>query len=157
MDPKKLLIAILGLAADASDEEITAAAEKFGKEEKKEPEHKQEGGQGAPSDDVKALSATVADLGQKVVALSAHFENGERDGIIALAASEGKVVPDECKGLPIASLRTLCAKLPVTVPVKRETPEVIILSADAKVIDPVQRQINANLGISDEQFAKHNR
>ena len=68
------------------------------------------------------------------------------------------MVPDEVKALPVDQLRTLCAKLPVTVPVKRETPEVIILSADgAKVVDPVQRQVNANLGISDEQFAKHDK
>lgn len=148
MDPKKLLLAILGLADDASDQEIQAAAEKFGKEEKTEPEHA----------DVKALAATVKTQGEALIALTTRMDGEARAGIIALAANEGKVVPDEVKALPLDQLRTLCAKLPVTVPVTRETPDVVILSADGgRVTDPVQRQINQNLGISDEQFAKHNK
>ena len=146
MDPKKLLLTILGLADDASDAEIQAAAEKLGKDEKAEP----------AGDDVKTLATTVAKLGENIVALNARLDGEARAGIITLAATEGKVVPDECKALPLDQLRTLCAKLPVTVPVQRQTPDVILSADGNKVTDPVQKQINAQLGISDEQFAKHN-
>ena len=163
MDPKKLLLTILGLADDASDQEIQDAAQKMGEKKEEKGKDLQEAAadkkeEGDKEPDVKALAATVKTLGENIIALTSRLDGEARAGIIALAASEGKVVPDEVKALPVDQLRTLCAKLPVTVPVKRETPEVIILSDDgAKVVDPVQRQVNANLGISDEQFAKHDK
>jgi phage I-like protein len=164
MDPKKLLLAILNLAPDATDEEIQAAAEKFGKEEQAEPAHKEgepkekpatekEGGE----ENLKTLSATVRNISTRIAELTSSLEQEKRDAIISLAASEGKVVPDEVKTLPLADLRSLCAKLPVTVPMRRQTPDTIlsITGGAAKVIDPVQREVNRQLGISDEQFAKH--
>jgi len=160
MDFKKLLIAILGLTATATDAEIEAAAKKFGEQETGEP---------APAD-TKALSASVAALNSQLSTLSATVTALKGDGIarereqlLTLAAHEGKVIPasalpdkDGKGGLDNIALKALCAELPVTVPVDRRTPAtgpLHTLSASPLGAGGDEK-IRQSMGISKERWDK---
>jgi phage I-like protein len=160
---KQMLCSILGLDPEkASDEEITAAADKAANPDK--------GGEGEEGK-AKESTANKTEDGDKVAALSAKVETlsanlervigastaTERANIIALAAREGKVVPKVAEKMDLEDLKALCAELPVTVPLEKRTwpGKVETLSADPQ-ITAAQQQVNRTLGISKETFAKHN-
>ncbi len=153
MDFKKLLCAILSLDPDtATDEDIQAAAEKYGKTEKTEA--------GADKA-VEALSKALKPFGDQLVALQSRLDKQDRDNLVALAIRDGKEIPKSAlegdTAVNNAQLAALIAGLPVTVPLSRRTPEnVIDLSAGNGPISAEQAAINRNLGISDDQFKKHN-
>ena len=157
MDFKKLLCAILGLDPEkATDEAITAAAEKFGKEEKTEPEHKEEA-KAEAKPDAEALSAAVKKMTDGLTALQARMDKQERDQLVALAVRDGKEIPKSAATLSNDQLTALVAELPVTVPLSKRTPDGLTpLAAGGDHISPEQAAVNRNLGISDETFKKHN-
>jgi len=112
MDYKKLLCLMLGLdPASATDTEIEAAATKFGKQEKTEPEHKDpekpegekpKGDKPTEGDKkIEALSTEVANLAKIILGFTNKEDSRERESILADAMREGKVVPLSVKDLPI--------------------------------------------------------
>ena len=151
MDPKKLLCVILGLDPEkATDEEIEAAAQKAAdeaKESKIDPEEKSE---------VAALSAEVKKLTGIVENDRKSREDAARQEVIALAASEGKVVPKGAEKLDIVDLKTLCADLPVTVELGKRT-NITALAADGSSLEHkgVEDSVKNALGISDEEWKTH--
>ena len=150
MDPKKLLCAILGLDPEkATDEEIEAAAQKAA-DDAKTPAEKTE----APTA-LTALAAEVKNLHLLITGDRKAREDSERQGIIALAAGEGKVVPKGAEKLDIADLKTLCADLPVTVPLGKRT-TATALSADPAIVQGADAEVIKGLGITEDAFKKHN-
>ena len=151
MDPKKLLCVILGLDPEkATDEEIEAAAQKAAdeaKESKIDPEEKSE---------VATLSAEVKKLTGIVENDRKSREDAARQEVIALAASEGKVVPKGAEKLDIVDLKTLCADLPVTVELGKRT-NITALAADGSSLEHkgVEDSVKNALGISDEEWKTH--
>lgn len=180
MDYKKLLTAILGLSADASEDEIKGAAEGLDLKTMASTLTEQ-------AETIKTLSAEIKDLGKpgeddpdknkdKVVpfnpaedatiqALSAKVEDlekrdieRERTHILSAALSEGKIVPASAKDLSIDQLRTLCSELPADqVPLERRTPEHIkLLSASANRADSGEEAVRKALNISEDDWKKFN-
>jgi len=150
MDPKKLLCAILGLDPEkATDEEIEAAAQKAA-DDAKTPAEKTE----APTA-LTALAAEVKNLHLLITGDRKAREDSERQGIIALAAGEGKVVPKGAEKLDIADLKTLCADLPVTVPLDKRT-KVDALAAEGSNLEhnTARAEIDRQLGLTEEDHKK---
>lgn len=139
---KDLLIKVLGLAATATDAEITAAAEKLGTEK--------------PSD-VKALAARMETIEREQSKMLAAGEQAERDRLVAAATAAGKVIPlsaDEIKETPVKILSAMIEKIAVTVPLEQRTGHVKEFSSGISN-DPVANEIRTNLGISKEAWDKH--
>lgn len=141
-DYKALLLTVLALGEDATDEQIIAASTKpLGADEKPKEE--------TPS--TEAMSAPTPD---NVIALAARMDRIERDNLVAEATRAGKVIPlsaDALQLTPLSVLTDMIAKLPAgTVPltsgaVAKETPSVTPLSADEKTV--CQR-----LGLTEDQY-----
>jgi len=159
MDPKKFLCVILGLDPEkATDEEIEAAAQKAADEAKEakakpdsDPEEKSE---------VAALSAQVATLSANVAKVLEASTSGARAEIIALAATQGKVIPPAALKLANEHLKALVADLPVTVPLKKSTipGSIEALSANSALNDDRSiDEVCSALGMSREIFDKHNK
>ncbi len=147
MNPKALLIKILGLSEDATDDQITAAAEAFGKTEVAEV-----------PDDVKAMSARLEVVEGTLKTFTAASEKNERDNLIRSATASGKVIPlsaEEISETPVKILSAMIDKLPVTVPLEQRTGAVKEFSSGINN-DPVADEIRENLGISKEAWNKHN-
>lgn len=145
MNPKALLIKILGLSEDATDDQITSAAEAFGKTEE-------------VPEDVKAMSARLATVEGTIKTFTAASEKNERENLIRTATASGKVIPlsaDEIGETPVKILSAMIDKLPVTVPLEGRTGVVKEFSSGINN-DPVADQIRENLGISKEAWNKHN-
>lgn len=99
-------------------------------------------------------------LTAEIAALKEKDNSSERQAILTLAASEGKVVPVEAvKDLSNVQLKTLCASLPSTVPMSERTPSVVSLSSpgagDADGLTPQDKTILRNMGVTVEDFKKH--
>ena len=88
MDPRTILLKILALPDTATDEEIAAAAEKFGKQEASEPAHQ-------------ALTSRVAALETDNAALKSRAETAET--ALAGAKAESTVKALEGEGYKFAS------------------------------------------------------
>lgn len=132
MDPKKLLCAILGLdPATATDDEITAAAEKFGKEEKTED--------------------------PAVTALSVRLDDREKADLLQEAIRAGKLVPQSVRALPLTSFRAVVAELPEgVVPLAARTPEAARNEGTVTALSASDQGICKTLGISEEDYKKAN-
>lgn len=173
MDPKKLLLTLLCLSADASDTEIEAAAKKAGElpdtlqtlsatvdaqadtiktlsADLKTLQGKAEtvSLDAAAADQLKTLSAQVADLVER-------DEYRERSAIKNEAIAQGKIVPLSAEKMELEAFRTLCSELPADqVPVERRTPEHIkVLSSQP---DSGADVVRGALGISEDDWEKHN-
>lgn len=158
MDPKKLLLAILGLPDTADDATIQQAAEKFVKDKTdansaataakaKEAAEALEKAKGTGA--IEALSATVAGL-------VASNERTARENLVRQAVLEGKVIPlsaEEIGKTPVDVLTSMIGKIPVTVPVEARTPGAANVEAHSAGFDP---EIAAACGISRERFDKVN-
>lgn len=121
MDPKKLLLALLGLADNTDDPAITAAYEAAVKA-KGEATKTATPPAAEAAADLKAMSATVQGLTSQVTALTARLDTAERGRITAEAVAAGKVIPASAKELPLDSYRALCAELPAgQVPLDQRT------------------------------------
>ena len=154
MDYKALLLKLLGLGEDATDEAIQAALDAAGKK----PTQKEQ--DAALSAAVKAAVAeAVKPINEKVVALSAAAEAHEKADLIAEAAREGKVVAlsaDAIGKITVEDLKATIAKTPVTVPLNAKTPT-NLAGAETRHTGEVPeelRQIALNCGVSPEIFKK---
>lgn len=107
-------------------------------------------------DAVKTLTATVTDLATTVKALSATVEGAERANVLAQANREGKQVPKSAEALPLDQLKTLCAELPVTVPMEKRTADAtsLMLSGTGGV-NPVADEVSKHTGVSEEDRKKY--
>lgn len=164
MDYKQILTVILGLPEDADDEAITAAAESYAKKRETEAE------------ELKTLSTGLADLrktidglpaetnivalAQRIETLEKSDETRERAAITAEAISQGKIIPLSADKLPLESFRAIVADLPADqVPVTQRTPEHIKTLASSGIGtggDQVAEQVRRQMGISKDQWDKHN-
>lgn len=179
-DYRPLVCALLGLSADATDTQITTAAEAA----KKRPDHRkalagllnlsadatdaeiqtaaEEMAKKEKKEDKKELVTNAGDL----AALRARIEQLETnaattaiDEIRRLAAAEGKVIPGEILAGPVgkdaAQLRALVATLPSTVPLEQRTgarPP----TAEGLVTNSADDTVRKTLGITKEAWEKHN-
>lgn len=152
MDYKALLLKLLGLGEDATDEAIKAAVEALPKKPTQEEQD------AALSAAVKAAVAeAVKPFGEKVAALSAAAVAHEKADLIAEAAREGKVVAlgAEALGkLSVDELKATIAKTPVTVPLSAKTPAAMKDKPIDGDVPEEFRQIALNCGVSPDIFKK---
>ncbi len=152
MDYKALLLKLLGLGEDATDEAIKAAVEALPKKPTQEEQD------AALSAAVKAAVAeAVKPFGEKVAALSAAAVAHEKADLIAEAAREGKVVAlgaDALGKLSVDELRATIAKTPVTVPLSAKTPAAMKDKPIDGGVPEEFRQIALNCGVDPEIFKK---
>ena len=153
MDYKALLLKLLGLGEDATDEAIQAAlAEKF---EKKPTQEEQDA---ALSAAVKtAVAEAVKPIEEKVAALSAAAVAHEKADLIAEAAREGKVIAlgaDAIGKITVEDLKATIAKTPVTVPLNAKTPTNMKEKTAEGEVPEELRQIALNCGVDPEIFKK---
>ncbi len=106
--------------------------------------------------DLKALSAQLKEQGDTLKALSTQYENSERGSVIAAAIRDGKQVPDMAKTMNLADLKTLCAQLPVTVPMDKRTPnlEALMLTTTPATSAAVEA-VSELTGVTADMRAKH--
>ena len=152
MDYKALLLKLLGLGEDATDEAIQAALDAAGKKPTQEEQD------AALSAAVKAAVAeAVKPINEKVAALSAAAEAHEKADLIAEAAREGKVIAlgaDAIGKITVEDLKATIAKTPVTVPLNAKTPT-NLAGGDARHPGEVPeelRQIALNCGADPDIF-----
>ena len=153
MDYKALLLKLLGLGEDATDEAIQAA---FAKAAEKKPT--QEDKDAALSAAVKeAVAEAMKPIEEKVAALSAAAVAHEKADLIAEAAREGKVVAlsaDALAKISVEDLKDTIAKTAVTVPLSAKTPSNLPAEDVRSDIPEELRQIALNCGVSPEIFKK---
>lgn len=164
MSPEELMKAIakaLGLAETATAEEILSGlTSKMGAMDATEKEltamkDKQKALAAAGDDTLKQLAAQLTELKGELKTLSATQLDSQRGEIIAQATREGKAVPSIAKTLDLASLKQLCAELPVTIPMEKRTPEMIALSTLGSQETPEQKAVSQMTGVSDEDRKKY--
>ncbi|WP_395737423.1 phage protease [Prosthecobacter sp.] len=165
-DFQKALAKALGLPDTASAEDILAALTA-------KLEAKDAATDKAESGDMKALSASLAEIkgllkqqsdtikaqDERIKLLSSGVDNSERATILREAAAAGKQVPPSAaKNLGVADLKLLCAELPVTVPVNLRTPDAstLLLSTTTTLpANPELAAIDKLTGVSDEDAKKY--
>jgi len=152
MDYKALLLKLLGLGEDATDEAIQAALDAAGKK----PTQKEQ--DAALSAAVKeAVAEAVKPIEEKVAALSAAAVAHEKADLVAEAAREGKVIAlgaDALAKISVEDLKATIAKTAVTVPLNAKTPaNMKERTAEGEVPEEL-RQIALNCGVSPDIFKK---
>ena len=113
MDYKAILLKILGLPEDASDEAVAGAVEKLNEGQS------QTGHQDSNPD------GGVAPLAARIDALERRADKAEKDAILARARAEGRVVALSAEAVAKLSPKDLeetVAKTPATVPLSAVTP-----------------------------------
>ena len=157
MDYKALLLKLLGLDEDATDEAIQAALDAAGKKPK-EAEHSSAINTEALSAAVKeAVAEAVKPIEEKVAALSAAAVAHEKQDLINEAARKGKVIAlgaDALEKLSVDDLKATIAKTAVTVPLAAKTPANIRENAQGGDVPEEFRQIALNCGVDPEIFKK---
>ena len=152
MDYKALLLKLLGLGEDATDEAIQAALDAAGKKPTQEEQD------AALSAAVKtAVAEAVKPIEEKVAALSAAAVAHEKADLIAEAAREGKVIAlgaDAIGKITVEDLKATIAKTPATVPLNAKTPANMKENPPAGEVPEEFRQIALNCGVSPEIFKK---
>ncbi len=150
MDYKALLLKLLGLGEDATDEAIQAALDAAGKKPTQEEQD------AALSAAVKtAVAEAVKPIEEKVAALSAAAVAHEKADLIAEAAREGKVIAlgaDAIGKITVEDLKATIAKTPVTVPLNAKTPTNMKENAAEGDVPEELRQIALNCGVSPDIF-----
>ena len=150
MDYKALLLKLLGLGEDATDEAIQAALDAAGKKPTQEEQD------AALSAAVKtAVAEAVKPIEEKVAALSAAAVAHEKADLIAEAAREGKVIAlgaDAVGKITVEDLKATIAKTPVTVPLNAKTPSGLKPAAPIDEVPEELRQIALNCGVSPDIF-----
>ena len=153
MDYKALLLKLLGLGEDATDEAIQAAfAEKF---EKQPTEEEQKAALHAIV--AKEVAEAFKPIEEKVAALSAAAVAHEKADLIAEAAREGKVIAlgaDAIGKITVEDLKATIAKTPVTVPLSAKTPTTMKEKTAEGEVPEELRQIALNCGVSPDIFKK---
>ena len=152
MDYKSLLLKLLGLGEDATDEAIQAALDAAGK---KPTQEEQDAALSAAVN--AAVAEAVKPINEKVAALSAAAEAHEKADLIAEAAREGKVIAlgaDAVGKITVEDLKATIAKTPVTVPLNAKTPANMKEKTAEGEVPEELRQIALNCGVSPEIFKK---
>ena len=152
MDYKALLLKLLGLGEDATDEAIQAALDAAGK---KPSQEEQDAALSAMVET--AVAEAVKPIEEKVAALSAAAVAHEKSDLIAEAAREGKVIAlgaDAIGKITVEDLKATIAKTPVTVPLNAKTPSGLKPAAPIDEVPEELRQIALNCGVDPEIFKK---
>lgn len=154
MDYKQLLLAMLGIADDAADEQIAAAIEAA---KKAKAEHEAEAKKRA--EEAEALAAekekAVECLSAKVDDLAKAHESETRERILLGARIEGKVVAlsaETLRKMTADELRAHVAALPVTVPLNAVTPTREPPARKTGGLDGEAAKIARALGLSEEDM-----
>lgn len=177
MDYKAILLALLSLNTDASEEEIqtasTAAAETLqGMKTMTGDLSSLKGQLNRLAEDVKTLTTAeglsplsseaaekLQTLTGEVATLKASLVKNERQRIKDEALREGKLIPASAEELELDQYRTLVAELPAgQVPVEQRTPEHLkVLSSGAPTTEESRSAevVRRSLGISKEDWEKH--
>jgi phage I-like protein len=163
MKPEELVLKLaemLGLAATATPDEVLAAlTAKMGETEKEltamKEKEKALSAQAGQSDELKALSSQLTEMREQLKTLSTTQLDSQRGEIIAQATREGKAVPSIAKTMNLADLKQLCAELPVTIPLEKRTPGLVILSGGAGHEAPEAKAVSEMTGVSDEDRKKY--
>lgn len=140
---KELLLQLLKLPADATDDQIREAVTKALS--------------GAPDGEVKAMSARLDEMAARIKTFDAAEEGRQRDAIVAAAAREGKIIPlsaDEIGSTPVKTLASMVEKLPATVPMEQRTGQVKEFSAGTPAAGEACDVVRAQLGIGKEKWEK---
>ena len=155
MDYKALLLKMLGLGEDATDEAIQAALDK--KPAKAGRPDTEEEKAALPAAVKEAVAEAMKPIEEKVAALSAAAVAHEKADLVAEAAREGKVVAlsaDALAKISVDDLKATIAKTAVTVPLSAKTPSVMPAKAGRSDIPEDFRQIAFNCGVDPEIFKK---
>ena len=159
--PEELFAAlkgVLNLGADATAADILGAITKA-VTAKPEPDDDDEA-----DGETKAMSASILKLttlverqGEQLKLLTTSTDASERSAVLSQAAREGKQVPaTAAKNMPVADLKTLCAELPVTVPLEKRTLETaLLLSSGVNPDDPELAKIDKLTGVTPEMRKKY--
>lgn len=156
MDPKALLLTLLGLAETATDAEIETAAKAAAEKLK---------GTAAPEKDeataatVETHSVTIKQQGEVIAALTKRLDASDRQDLLGAAILAGKLIPNGVDKLDNAALKVVLDGLEANVvPLAQRTPEKLKtfsvaaqLTAETGADDNVRKA----LGISKEAWAKH--
>lgn len=152
MDYKALLLKLLGLGEDATDEAIQAAFDALPKKPAKEEQD------ATLSAAVKAAVAeAVKPIEAKVAALSAAAVEHEKADLVAEAAREGKVVAlgaDALAKISVEDLKATIAKTAVTVPLSAKTPTTMREKPAEGDVPEEFKAIALNCGVSPDIFKK---
>lgn len=150
------LISMLGLDAAAKPADVLAAlTDKLAETELKKTPEDPAKMLSAPA--LIALGAKIDAQGAELKALSATIDEAARREIVNGAIAAGKQVPTIAKTLPLGELRTLCAELPVTVPMDKRTPteEALLLTSGLNSDSPAAAAVSSMTGVSDEDRKKY--
>ena len=154
MTHREMLIGLLGLEADATDEAIAAAYNAAREKDAAKPDEpvKEEAKQveeSAALSAIKVLASQFADMG-------ARLDSHEKERIIAAATAEGKVVAlsaEIVSKLSLDDLRKHCQELPKSVPLVGLTP---VKVAENKTVElsATELEVAKSLGLTAEEYAK---
>ena len=171
VDPKKLLLELLALNADATDDQVKAAIAARIKSDAaaataltalttqvKDLAAKittlslpgEAPGAKTGAGEITALTAKVAVLESNVINFSAELAKRDRSALVDQAGREGKVIPltaEQIATMPIPVLGDMIAKLPVTVPLTALTASGIREQPMGNVVTENDKRIAANCGI----------
>lgn len=167
LDTRSLLVGMIKacgveLPDNATDAQIEEAVAKAG-EAMKKPEPKKEGDGDTGGDVLKTLGVEIGKLRDEVKALRGDKERGEREALIEKACAAGKVIPlsaEVLDTLPVTALSALVDGLPAgAVPIDRKTgkpAEPKSFGATSGEDAAAQQAVLKQLGITEDQFKKHN-
>jgi phage I-like protein len=149
LDPKASLTKLLNTLGvqvkdGATDAEIIEAANNF-----------KPAAAAAANPDVTALSADLAAFRKDFTEFQTSREQGERDALVALASSQGKVIPltaDQIKTTSLTTLGAIVANLPSTVPMSERGKSPAEKKAPLTALSAEQKKICANLRIPEDKY-----
>jgi phage I-like protein len=145
MDYKAILLKLLGLPEDASDEAVADAVEKLNQAKAPEP---------APEPNP---AGGVAPLAARIDALERRADKAEKDAILARARAEGRVVALSAEAVAKLSpqdLEETVAKTPATVPLSAVTPGAVREKAPKAEESEEERRVREMCGLTREEVEK---
>jgi phage I-like protein len=146
MDPKTLLLKLLGLPEDATDEQIIAAADKVA----------------LAAAEPKPADAEPKSADPEVTALHARLDAIDRALIVREATAQGKIIPlsaDEINTTPVATLKALVGRLEAKAVPMGATAAAQAATHTATTVQPLsaeQQNICRLLRIDEPTFRKRN-
>ena len=144
MDYKAILLKLLGLPEDASDEAVGEAVEKLNE------------GQSQTGHQDSNPAGGVAPLAARIDALERRADKAEKDAILARARAEGRVVALSAEAVAKLSPRDLeetVAKTPATVPLSAVTPGAVRETAAKTPPDEETLKLARMCGVDPEALA----